>query len=197
MRDLPKAVDRISAKATTQVIVDTAVGHARQRQRCHVTGRRRRVLRRWPSRASGASGNRSWSGAGISAHCRIRRNRRRRSARIVLPRPGERCTVQLMLHWRPVRGLSCRHHTDEPLSFWSAPFPGLLHEIFRDASQQVLERGHAIARFVREIGTAEKRPLVHGVQKHRQRPAARRAASGAGGPSGRSCRRPAAPRGQL
>ncbi len=40
------------------------------------------------------------------------------------------------------------------------------------AVSRFAESRHAMARLVREVGAAEKRPLVVGVQKHGQRPAA-------------------------
>ena len=49
----------------------------------------------------------------------------------------------------------------------------MLAVVFGDADQQILERGQAVARLLREIGAAEERPLIVRRQEHRERPAAR------------------------
>ena len=41
-----------------------------------------------------------------------------------------------------------------------------------NALQQIRERWHAVTRFFRKVGAGEERPLIIGINKHGQRPAA-------------------------
>ncbi len=49
---------------------------------------------------------------------------------------------------------------------------GVIAIIFRDAAQEIVEGGHAVARRLRKVGSAEEWLLLAGRQEHGQRPAA-------------------------
>ena len=165
MRDRPLRIDRVTAEAAAELVVDAAVGHARERrahdpQRFFVAGVRRRRAGRTRVRQH----------AETSARRRIRRARASNAARQRGERPC-RC-VEREDRLLPRCGLE-RLRARRPDACSARPVASPCWSIrVGDAGQQVEEaRATRAARVLGEIGAREKRRTLRR-EEHRERPAA-------------------------
>src|ERR1700716_53204 len=169
VRDHPGLIDRVTAEAASQLIVDPAFGHAAQRERRHVE-RLQVGLRRGDARTpvtqqplDGQRVRKFWRAAkaavtGIEAARQLRAAAlERRSAEFGVARG----------RWRIELG-ECRHQR----VVLRAQLRGMIAIVSGDALQDVPERWQPVARLLREVGAAEERPLVIVRQEHGERPAA-------------------------
>ena len=168
MRNLPVTVHGVAAEAAAEVIVDAALGHARQRQRRHeqgldvgfgVPGRRPPG----PQQAIDGRRVRELGRAAEAAELAVEAGRK------TFAGPGERRCRHGVCRPRG-QGLELAEYVCQPFTLLPYLVPSLV-VIVRHLAQQVAERGHTVARLIREVGAPEKRALVLGVEEHRQRPA--------------------------
>src|SRR5438874_199718 len=169
VRDHPVLVDRVAAESATQLVVDTALGHAAQRERRHVPGLEVRLGRagaRLPAPEQPLDGLRvrelrcaaETPVAGIEA------------ARELLAQARERGPRELAVGARRLR-VEIREGRHERLVL-RAQLRGALPVELGDPEQQVLERRQPVARFLRKVGASEERPLIVVCEEHGERPAA-------------------------
>ena len=169
MRNLPVAVDGVSAKTATNMVVNAAFGHARQRQRCH---EERIDVRRF-----------GIGGAAPVPHQAIDRRRVRelgcaaKAAEVTVETLGELGSNGLNGSRAEPSALCGGRRLEAPKNVVkaSALFTNLVLlfiVVAGDALQQLAESRHPVAALFGKVSAAEERPLVIGVQKHRQRPAA-------------------------
>src|SRR5438874_2527084 len=169
VRDHPVLVDRVAAESATQLVVDTALGHAAQRERRHVPGLEVRLGRagaRLPAPEQPLDGLRvrelrcaaETPVAGIEA------------ARELLAQARERGPRELAVGARRLR-VEIREGRHERLVLRAQLGCALPVEL-GDPEQQVLERRQPVARFLRKVGAAEEWPLIVVCEEHGERPAA-------------------------
>ena len=173
VRDSPFSVDAVAVKAAAQLVEQTALGHARQRQRRHVqrlqVGHRR-------------------CGAGVPVaqqalqQRRVRKFRRTSEAAPVAIQTGFELRTALVQGLRVeclVSGHRRRIHVSERRNHraGAAEQLGLVIAIVvGDMREQLAEARHAMTAHGWEIGARKKRPLIVMHQEYRQRPAAAAAA---------------------
>ena len=169
VRDHPVLVDRVAAESAAQLVVDTALGHAAQRERRHVPGLEVRLGRagaRLPAPEQPLDGLRvrelrcaaETPVAGIEA------------ARELLAQARERGLRELAVGARWLR-VEIREGRHERLVLRAQLGCALPVEL-GDPEQQVLERRQPVARLLRKVGSSEERPLIVVCEEHGERPAA-------------------------
>ena len=169
VRDHPVRVHRVAAEAATELVVEAALGHARQRERGHVQRLQVRMVavRRRPPGAQQeleVHRVRELGRVAETAEPAVEVTLQRRS------RLPERHAREFEAGLRRRRQQFTEHlHQRVALA---RDFSAMLRVVRGDALQHVAKGRHAVLRLYRKVGSAEERPMVPGRQEHRQRPAA-------------------------
>ena len=164
VRDLPLPVDGVAAESSADVVEDPAFGHAAQ------------GVRRHPQRVGVRFGAVSRAQQPGDRLCVGKLRRRAKTAEVRVEGPGEPAAqggkgLGAGRFSGRLRRRQASEHLDEPLTL-CAHLVAPLGIVARDAGQQLAEGRQAVARRVREVGAAEERAPVLGIEKHRERPAA-------------------------
>ncbi len=169
MRNHPEPIHGIAAETAAQLIVQSTLAHAPQRQGRHVQGMQIR-------RVAGAGG----MPVPQRPFQRQRMGKFRRAAEAavfavetrgqIAARGGERRRVQFL-----IRPDGRRHqfiqHPHQRLTL-GAQLIAVVPVEFQDAIEHLREGRHAVTLLARKVGAAEEGPLVIVAQEHGQRPAA-------------------------
>ena len=169
VRDHPPGVDRIAAEAAAELVVETALGHARQRQRGHVE--------RLQVGLGVAGGGVPVAQQPLEGRCRRKLRRAAEATEVAVEARLElaACLAQRQLvECQSAVGRRGRDGVEglPQRRVLLADLGTALAVVLRDAAQDLAERRQAVACVLREISAAEKRHLVAGGQEHGQWPAA-------------------------
>ena len=169
VRDHPIRVHRVTAEAAAELVVEAALGHARQRERGHVQRLQVRMVavRRLPP----------------GAQQELEVHRMRELRRIAKPaKPAVEVALQRCPRLRERRARefeACRGRRRQQFTenlhqrvALACDVRAVLGVVRGDPLQHVAKSRHAVFRLHRKVRSAEKRPMVAGRQEHRQRPAA-------------------------
>ena len=168
VRDLPVAIDRIAAETSAQVVVDAALRHARECQRDHeqsvdIGFVAHGAVAPVPQEPVECRRVRELGGTADAAVLAVE------AAGDLCPRCRENLCIGLTAARRRLEFAEDRRE----LLALGADVVSLLGEELSGPLQEFAERRQAMSALVRKVGAAEERPLVSGVDEHRQRPAAR------------------------
>ena len=169
MRDHPVGVDRIPAEPAAELIVDPALGHARERERRHVERLEVGLV---------VAGRHAPAPQQKLEVRRVRKLRRLAEsaepavelARQILPRAREGRSIQRGVGRRG-RRQKLAEHLDQRLAL-PLDVRSVIAVVLGDALEHFGKRGHPVPRLRWKIRTAEERPLVARRKKHREWPAA-------------------------